>query len=213
MLAGCKRALALVEGVYDYALLKGLLSGVMSVVLESDGWRLYDTLRRCGGCLVVHTVNGIRNMGEKTVRLVLYRVKTLPGGNCLTAVVDSDEQEPRNRLELLWRRLDAVVKLYRAVDAAESGGGHFAYRCISPRRGVLPRLCIASWSCSAECWIASALPGCDAGMRRRCKACLHADAGGKIGLEEAARAVAEALESGGPAAGPLQGLRRRLLDP
>ncbi len=222
MLSGCKRSLALVEGIHDYALLKGLLRDFIDVVLEPDRRRLYETLRRCStGCLVVHPLGGIRSMSGRVVRLVLYHAKTLTGIDCFLIVVDSDEQEPRSRLERIQERLGDVVKLYKPGKIEEAGGGGLAYRCFAPQRARLPRLCLASWSCSAECWIASTLPGCsvsplagcDSNARRLCKACL-ADAKRRgAGVEDEARRVAETLAAGGLAAGLLQGLRRRLLDP
>lgn len=179
--------IVVVEGFNDYLFLKGLIRGsglnsVRVVKAEPDKpSNAQNIARQCrSDCIVVLPLKGIGNIKDKAIRMLIHLVRTIPGADTLVVLVDGDTREPAERVERMKKKLDTLIKeMYKEGRNADSySESTFAYACFEPERRGAPRLCIASWRCSAECWIALASPGCDLTSLaecpiNKCKACME----------------------------------------
>jgi len=214
------RVVLVVEGRNDYELVRGLLGDHYASIEFAEGFaELFEKARRCHPpCIIAQQLRGIGNLNAKTLRPILYGVRALTRLDCVAVVIDSDDYPPAARLQRILEKHrdigDALRRLYTAKPFVKDGEP-LAYMCFTHQK--LPSLCIASWRCSAECWIALALETCsvtslehcDEPFRRRCRQCLR-DA-----EKRPHEAVAEAIHrrKPGPWVQGLVSLRDSLLDP
>lgn len=194
LLSSCKYAIIVTEGVYDAYLL-----GAVTLTLEnydiamfSHAGEIYEYLWECfttngygRGCIAVYPAGGIDNVGnaaEKIANVVRGLISSVPDKEvCLIAIVDSDNDKPFDRARYYYEELQKAIRAIIASDRrdrgarpVQQGGKYFVSLCI--RQPDIPKMCVASWKCSAECWIALVVPGspitsveyCDENVRKRC---------------------------------------------
>ena len=176
MLGACKYAVVIVEGLYDAYLLAALLPEGRRLHYFSRLRNVWEKLWECmyaddSSCYVAYLAGGLSRVEAAARKLLHLVARTLPDpghSTCLAVIVDSDMDNPAVRLEKYAKNL-GVEPVY-----SERRGSYFAAIC---RRGQgEPRVCVASWLCSAECWIALLAPGspitslerCDKAMRSLC---------------------------------------------
>ena len=203
MLADCNKALIVVEGFKDYILLAGLLGDIYDDITFAGKEReTYYKLRLCGSrCLVVYALNGIKNLKDYAVRRLAYKLKTFTTSGCFIVILDSDDNEPQQRVSETEEKLGKILdEMYSRVseDAVESSR-YLVAECFEPRRGRGPRLCLSSWRCSGDCWLALAsrscritnLEECNRQLRMVCKDCIKRFGEGElVGLVRGALANA-----------------------
>ena len=244
MLNSCTSALVVVEGDNDYALISGLIGTTYSVKMARKGLQVATELRRCSSnCVVVYPVGGLGNIRSTALpRHIYYMASISTGLSCLVVLVDSDEDEPAERVNKLEERLNKLIReKYRGGQQRYSSSvndRYLAYTCFSSGKKGVPVLCIASWRCSAECWLATAIDECEITSvdeckqsdRNKCKECITSflrparekfggeiggdEGAGKSGPEKLVEIVKNALSSGSrdPWLQGLINLRQRLLD-
>ena len=199
--------MVVVEGFNDYLFLKGLISGggltVRVVKAEPDRpSNAQNTARQCrGDCIVVFPLKGIGNIRDRAVRKLIYLARTIPRADTLVVLVDSDTHEPAKRVEQVKKKLGMLInEMYKGgLNASSYNDSDFAYICFGPGRKGAPRLCIASWRCSTECWISLASPVCNlTGLAEcpidKCKTCME----DKVEKENLERDIENAVKNPEP---------------
>ena len=171
MLSGCRQAIVFVEGTNDMLFLS-MLAPENYVVKDVDRHVINQAVWECEiedrECLVMTSLEGIGNV-EKTIERIVKWFKVLGPNICVILLVDSDEKDPIDRLQRYVEQLRLPGKVRRYHDR------FFAYHCLIDAKDEV-KLCMASWRCCAECWIALLLPenpvtsldSCDSNLRKLC---------------------------------------------
>ncbi|BES81733.1 hypothetical protein [Pyrodictium abyssi] len=188
MLSGCKYAIIVTEGLYDVYLLGAAVSDNYDLYYSSNIEEIKEYMWECfldAGCIAIYPAGGIKNVRDATKEIIKATeafIRSVPNAEvCLAVIVDSDSDRPTDRAneyyQRLWKIIQEIIvrnKKDKEVQPIQHGGKYFASLCI--RRPDRPKICIASWKCSAECWIALVVPRspitsveyCDKDVRKHC---------------------------------------------
>jgi len=192
LLSSCKYAIIVTEGVYDAYLLGAVAPENHDIAMFSHAgeipeylWECFTTNGRGRGCIAVYPAGGVDNVGnaaEKIANVVRGFIRFVPDKEvCLIAIVDSDNDKPFDRARYYYEELQKAIQAITTSDGRDGearpvqhGGKYFVSLCI--RQPDAPKVCVASWKCSAECWIALVVPRspvtsveyCDRDVRKRC---------------------------------------------
>ncbi len=175
MLGGCRHVVAVVEGHNDAYLLGALAPESHAYHYYEDLRSVYEKLWECiyeeQECIIAYIAQGLKKIKEasRKIRIILKTIPDPEKTTCLTVIVDSNSDEPAKRAEEYYHEITRSQQ-----PDTQNADKYFAKLCTAQAKG--PKLCTASWRCSAECWIALTTPEnpvtnieqCSPNQRKQC---------------------------------------------